>query len=90
MATRKQRRGPLSAEHRANIAAALNRPDVKARMSAARKGHEVRAETRAKMSAAQKGRPGHPQSPETRAKIAATLKGRRRGIPGSAAEGGGK
>ena len=69
MATRKQRRGPLSAEHRANIAAALNRPDVKARISASLKGHEV--------------------SPETRAKIAAALKGRRRGIPGSAAEGDG-
>ena len=46
-------------------------------------------ETRAKLSAALKGRPGRPQSPATRARIAATLKGRRRGIPGSAAEGGG-
>ena len=59
MGRRDRRRGPLSPEHRAELAAA------------------------------KKGRPGHPQSPETRAKIAATLKGRRRGIPGSAAEGGG-
>ena len=90
MATRKQRRGPLSAEHRANIAAALNRPDVKARMSAARKGHEVSPEARARIAAALKGRPGRPLSPEHRAKIATARKGRRRGIPGSAAEGGGK
>ena len=33
--------------------------------------------------------PRRPLSPETRAKISAAKKGRRRGIPGSAAEGGG-
>ena len=47
-------------------------------------------ETRARISAALLGRPGRPLSPETRARISAALKGRRRGIPGSAAEGGGK
>ena len=49
----------------------------------------VSPETKAKMSAARKGRPGRPRSPETRARIAAAKKGRRRGIPGSVAEGGG-
>ena len=43
-------------------------------------------ETRAKIAAASRGRT---HSPETRAKISAAKKGRRRGIPGSAAEGGG-
>ena len=43
-------------------------------------------EARAKIAAANKGRT---LSPETRAKIAAASKGRRRGISGSAAEGGG-
>ena len=64
-------------------------PETRAKIAAALKGREVRAETRARMSAAHKGRPGRPHSPETKAKIAAALKGRRRGIPGSAAEGGG-
>ena len=97
----------LSPEHRAKIAAALNRPETRARMSAAkkgrplspetrakmsaaRKGHEVSPEARARIAAALKGRPGRPLSPEHRAKIATARKGRRRGIPGSAAEGGGK
>ena len=73
MGRRDRRRGPLSPEHRAKLAAA-------------KKGHEVSAETRAKLSAVGKGRI---PSPETRARIAAALKGRRRGIPGSVAEGGG-
>jgi hypothetical protein len=55
-------------------------------MAAAKKGRPLSPETRAKIAAAGKGKT---RSPETRAKIAAALKGRRRGIPGSAAEGGG-
>jgi hypothetical protein len=39
------------------------------------KGRTQSPETRAKMSAAHKGRPGRPLSPETRAKIAAAKKG---------------
>jgi hypothetical protein len=39
-------------------------------------GHPVSLESRAKMSAAQKGRPGHPMSLEARAKIAAAKRGR--------------
>ena len=51
-----------------------------------RRGRPQSPETRVKLSAAHKG---HEVSPETRAKISAAKKGRRRGIPGSAAEGGG-
>ena len=65
-------------------------PETRAKIGAASRGRTHSPETRARIAAAHKGRPGHPQSPETRAKIAAALKGRRRGIPGSAAEGGGK
>ena len=73
MATRERRRGPLSPETRAKISAALS-------------GRTFSAEHRAKIGAAFKGRT---LSPEHRAKISAAKKGRRRGIPGSAAEGGG-
>ena len=66
-------RRPLSPEHRAKIGAAS-------------RGRTHSPETRAKMSAAHKG---HEVSPETRARMSAAKKGRRRGIPGSAAEGGG-
>ena len=58
---------PKSAEHRAKIGDA-NRRRV------------VTPETRAKMSAAKRGRPGRkgvPKSPETKAKISASLMGRR-------------
>ena len=51
-------------------------PETCAKISAALKGHEVSAETRARIAAVQKGRPGHPLSPETRAKMAAAHKGR--------------
>ena len=57
-------------------------PETRARIAAALNSPE----TRAKLSAAGKGRT---LSPEHRAKISAAKKGRRRGIPGSAAEGGG-
>jgi hypothetical protein len=41
-----------------------------------RRGHPLSPETRAKLSAARKGRPGRPHSPETRAKMSAARKGR--------------
>jgi hypothetical protein len=79
---------PVSAETRAKMAAAHKgralSPAHRAKMSAAHKGHEVSPETRAKLAAALKG---HEVSPETRARMSAAKKGRRRGIPGSVAEG---
>ena len=69
-------RRPLSPETRAKIAAAHK----------GRPGHPQSPESRAKVAAARRGRP---LSPETKAKISAARKDRRRGIPGSATEGGG-
>ena len=55
-------------------------PDACARIGARHRGKVVSSETRAKLSAANKGKAppnaGGPRSPETRAKIAASLKGR--------------
>jgi very-short-patch-repair endonuclease len=52
-------------------------PEHRAKVSAAKRGHVVSAETRAKISAARMGQ-SHPQSAETRAKISAAKKGRAR------------
>lgn len=63
----------LSDEYRANLRAAMNRPETRAKMSAAKKGKHHSAETRAKLSTALKGRHF---SPETRAKMSEAAKRR--------------
>lgn len=81
-------RGPLSPETRAKISAAnmgnqnckgrTLSPEAKARISKANMGYKPTEETRAKMSAAQKGKSRGPCSPEHRAKISAAKKGQPR------------
>jgi very-short-patch-repair endonuclease len=46
-------------------------PEAKAKISASKMGHAVSAETRAKISAAHKGRPGHKHTADAKAKISA-------------------
>lgn len=54
---------PFSIEHRANISAALNRPEIRAKISASHMGHNVPQETRAKQSEAAKKQPKGCASP---------------------------
>lgn len=83
---------PASAKHRANLRAALNRPEVRAKMSMKSRGRKQSAETRAKRSASLKAVWSRPEyrakvsasnkavwsRPETRAKISAANRGKRR------------
>ena len=62
----------VKAKLRANASA--KRPEVRAKMSAARKGHVVTAETREKIAAAKRGKP---RSEELKKKLSALLQGRK-------------
>lgn len=61
-------------EHLAKIQAALLRPEVRAKISAAHRGRKASDEARANMSKASKART---LSPESRAQQAATIRGRK-------------
>ena len=81
---------PLSAKHRANLRAALNRPEVRVKMSMKSRGRKQSVETRAKRSASVKAALSKPEvrekmrasikaalsKPETRAKIRVSRTGK--------------
>jgi hypothetical protein len=62
---------------RAKMSKALNMPEIRAKLSKARKGHVVTEETRAKMSASRKARI---ITDETRTRLSVANKGRRHSI----------
>lgn len=75
-------------EWRRNISEGLKKrhyvhpPEVIEKIAASRRGKPRSDETKAKLSAAKKGKPNHSQSAETRAKISATKKERHKKLTG--------